>query len=214
MIYSGQAYYFNSNFRDDDGRSPALSGDTPITQVEVTGYSRTALAQLVKVTDAITLSVSGISLAVDLTATGDNISLGSSGGTLVGVTTVAPNTGLNVYSLNPSAISAATSNITIGNSGGTLVGITTSGSAIGLNVYPLVVPIARTVTITSTTVSGTIAAGALEIRFLNTGITGGTVSDQTLPINVELKLQVQRPDTLPSISYNPSGSTFLISTIV
>ena len=169
-IYSGQAYYFNSNLNADDGRTSALSGETAITQVEVSGYGRTAFAQLVSVASPINASLSGGTLAVDLSAaSGDNIALGSSGGTLAGVSTNlnSGKNGLNVSDVGGGYLS-------VGNSSTTPLAISTDFTGTTEETYYY-----GSISV-SCTVSPTTANGTLNMEFS----TNGTNWDRVVSIPI------------------------------
>jgi len=71
-------------------------------------------------------------------------------------------------------------------------------------------PTARTPTLTSTTTSGTIASGCVSVSVANIGNNNGTLLGQTIAPGVSIDFVAPWADTIGAITYNATGTTFLI----
>ena len=68
----------------------------------------------------------------------------------------------------------------------------------------------RTPTLTSTTTTGTIAAGCVSVSVANIGSGNGILLGQTIVPGVVIDFVAPWGDTIGAISYNATGTTFLI----
>jgi len=68
----------------------------------------------------------------------------------------------------------------------------------------------RTPTLTSTTTSGTIASGCVSVSVANTGAGNGVLLGQTIAPRVVLDFVAPWGDTIGAITYDATGTTFLI----
>ncbi len=75
-------------------------------------------------------------------------------------------------------------------------------------------PVQRTPTLTIYTNSGTIAAGSQSVTIANTGIASGTVLGTALAVGQTVTFQANGIDILSAITYNATGTTFLVARVV
>jgi len=71
----------------------------------------------------------------------------------------------------------------------------------------------RGVQFTTETGPGEIAAGARSISISNTGELDGTVLGGSLPVGSSYALQVDGNDTLEAVTFDATGTTFVVSVI-
>ncbi len=72
----------------------------------------------------------------------------------------------------------------------------------------------RTPSFINTTTNGTIASGARKVNIANIGTTTGTVLGASLPASVSIPFEVNGTDTLSAITYDATGTNFLITVVV
>lgn len=73
--------------------------------------------------------------------------------------------------------------------------------------------VVKTPTINRPSTSGTIAAGANSVSIANVGAADGTVAGVTLKAGETINFDAGESNTLTSIAYDATGTTFLIITI-
>lgn len=73
--------------------------------------------------------------------------------------------------------------------------------------------VVKTPTIIRPTASGTVAAGANSVSIANVGAADGTVAGVTLKTGETINFDAGQSNTLTSIAYDATGTTFLIITI-
>lgn len=73
--------------------------------------------------------------------------------------------------------------------------------------------IVKTPAISRPSASGTIAAGANSVSIANVGAADGTVAGVTLKAGETINFDAGQSNTLTSIAYDATGTTFLIITI-
>ncbi|MBW4674670.1 MAG: hypothetical protein KME52_11770 [Desmonostoc geniculatum HA4340-LM1] len=79
---------------------------------------------------------------------------------------------------------------------------------------PVTLPSAQLVPVfTNTSASGTIAAGKSAVSFYNSGSTLGTLLGANLPAGASVNFTAPAGQTLSSIAYDASGTTFLIGSL-
>lgn len=71
--------------------------------------------------------------------------------------------------------------------------------------------IQRTPTLISTSTSGTVTTGKISVAIANVGVSDGTVLGVTLPANTSVSYEVLKGETLAAVSYDATGTTFLIA---
>lgn len=71
----------------------------------------------------------------------------------------------------------------------------------------------RTPSLTSVTNAGTIVFGARSVSIANVGTAAGTVLGTSVSAGVTVNFTAQSPDTLAAITYNATGTTFLIAEV-
>lgn len=71
---------------------------------------------------------------------------------------------------------------------------------------------ARTPALTSVTASGTVAAGSRMVSVKNVGAAAGTLAGVAFPAGQSVTWLAQGNDTLGSVAYNATGTTYLIAT--
>ena len=67
--------------------------------------------------------------------------------------------------------------------------------------------------ITSSTGAGSITAGAYSISIANVGSAAGTVAGVSIPAGTTINWSAEFNNYLASVSYNATGTTFIITTI-
>lgn len=72
---------------------------------------------------------------------------------------------------------------------------------------------ARTPSYSRVTDAATIAAGAKSVTISNVGIAAGTVMTVSLPVGESVSFSVDGADTLASIAYVATGTTFAIAKV-
>lgn len=73
--------------------------------------------------------------------------------------------------------------------------------------------VVKTPTITRPSAGGTVAAGANSVSIANVGAADGTVAGVTLKAGETINFDAGESNTLTSIAYDATGTTFLIITI-
>ena len=71
----------------------------------------------------------------------------------------------------------------------------------------------RTPSLTSVTNAGTIVFGARSVSIANVGTAAGTVLGTSVSAGVTVNFTAQSPDTLAAITYNATGTNFLIAEV-
>ena len=90
--------------------------------------------------------------------------------------------------------------VAVNNAGGTAVTLT---------------PVVRTAAFSTVTAGGTVAAGAKQVSFFNSGTTAATVAGGSLPQGQGVTFNTQGSDTLSAITYVASATAILqIATVV
>jgi hypothetical protein len=73
--------------------------------------------------------------------------------------------------------------------------------------------VARTTAIVNTTGAGTIAVGANRVSIMNDGNSAGLVKGVSIPKGVAFDFEGQLNDTLDAISYDATGTNFIITEV-
>lgn len=71
----------------------------------------------------------------------------------------------------------------------------------------------RTASLTTTTGAGTVALGASRVTIANSGGASGVVDGETFPAGAIVSWEAPAKDTLSAITYNATGTTFLIAEV-
>lgn len=71
----------------------------------------------------------------------------------------------------------------------------------------------QTPSFASSTTSGTVAAGATSISIANSGNAAGIVDGASLPVGASIEWTANWINTLGSVSYDATGTSFLISEV-